>query len=77
MRKILNYLFDHRTLDRRQAEEVLTNIARNSYSESEIAAFLTVYLMRSVTVEELSGFRDALLIASGRSSTSRGSINPA
>jgi anthranilate phosphoribosyltransferase len=61
MRKILNYLFDHRTLDRRQAEEVLTNIARNSYSESEIAAFLTVYLMRSVTVEELSGFRDALL----------------
>jgi anthranilate phosphoribosyltransferase len=61
MRKILNYLFDHRTLDRHEAEEVLTNIARNIYSESEIAAFLTVYLMRSVTVEELSGFRDALL----------------
>jgi len=61
MRKILNYLFDHRTLDRSEAEEVLTKIARNSYSESEIAAFLTVYLMRSVTVEELSGFRDALL----------------
>lgn len=61
MRRILNYLFDHRTLDRHEAEEVLTNIARNIYSESEIAAFLTVYLMRSVTVEELSGFRDALL----------------
>ena len=61
MRKILNYLFDHRTLDRQTAEEVLTNIAGNNYSESEIAAFLTVYLMRSVTVEELSGFRDALL----------------
>jgi anthranilate phosphoribosyltransferase len=61
MRKILNYLFDHRTLNRHEAEEVLTNIARNIYSESEIAAFLTVYLMRSVTVEELSGFRDALL----------------
>ena len=61
MRKILNYLFDHKTLNRQEAEEVLTNIARSNYSESEIAAFLTVYLMRSITVEELSGFRDALL----------------
>jgi anthranilate phosphoribosyltransferase len=39
----------------------LTNIAKGLYSESEIAAFLTVYLMRSITVDELSGFRDALL----------------
>jgi len=39
----------------------LTNIAKGRYSESEIAAFLTVYLMRSITVDELSGFRDALL----------------
>ncbi len=61
MRKILNYLFDHRTLNKQEAEEVLTNIAGNNYSESEIAAFITVYLMRSITVEELSGFRDALL----------------
>jgi anthranilate phosphoribosyltransferase len=61
MKKILNYLFDHKTLKRQEAEEVLTNIARGIYSESEIAAFLTVYLMRSITVDELSGFRDALL----------------
>ncbi|MBN2862591.1 MAG: anthranilate phosphoribosyltransferase [Bacteroidales bacterium] len=61
MRKILDHLFNHRTLERREAEEVLTNIAQNKYSESEIAAFITVYLMRSITVEELSGFRDALL----------------
>jgi len=61
MRKILNHLFEHKTLERPEAEDVLTNIAKGSYSESEIAAFLTVYLMRSITVEELSGFRDALL----------------
>lgn len=61
MRKILNHLFEHKTLERNEAEDVLTNIAKGSYSESEIAAFLTVYLMRSITVEELSGFRDALL----------------
>ncbi|MCE5347010.1 MAG: anthranilate phosphoribosyltransferase [Bacteroidales bacterium] len=61
MRKILNYLLEHKTLDRSEAENVLTNIAKGIYSESEIAAFITVYLMRSITVEELSGFRDALL----------------
>lgn len=61
MRKILNYLFNHRTLNRQEAEEILTNIADSRYSESEIAAFITVYLMRSITVEELSGFRDALM----------------
>lgn len=61
MKKILNHLFDHKTLKRQEAEEILTNIAKGIYSESEIAAFITVYLMRSITVEELSGFRDALL----------------
>ncbi|NMC39397.1 MAG: anthranilate phosphoribosyltransferase [Bacteroidales bacterium] len=61
MRKILNYLFNHKTLNRQEAEEILTNIANNRYSETEIAAFITVYLMRSITVEELSGFRDALM----------------
>ncbi len=61
MRKTLNYLFEHKTLSRAEAEEVLTNIAKGVYSDPEIAAFLTVYLMRSITVDELSGFRDALL----------------
>jgi len=61
MKKILNYLFDHKTLKRQEAEEVLTKIAKCGYSESEIAAFITVFLMRSITVDELSGFRDALL----------------
>ncbi len=60
MKKILNHLFEHKTLKRQEAEEVLTNIAKGIYSESEIAAFITVYLMRSITIEELSGFRDAL-----------------
>jgi len=61
MRKILNHLFEQKTLNRSEAEEVLTNIATNKYSDSEIAAFITVYIMRSITVDELSGFRDALL----------------
>jgi len=61
MREILNHLFEHKTLNQIEAEKVLTNIAKGNYSESEIAAFLTVYLMRSITVDELTGFRDALL----------------
>jgi anthranilate phosphoribosyltransferase len=61
MREILNHLLDNKTLNRSEAEKVLTNIATGTYSEPEIAAFITVFLMRSVTVEELSGFRDALL----------------
>jgi anthranilate phosphoribosyltransferase len=31
------------------------------YNETEIAAFITVYLMRSITIEELQGFREGLL----------------
>ncbi len=61
MRKILNFLFEHKTLTRKEAEEILINIARGNYTDPEIAAFLTVYLMRSITVDELSGFRDAML----------------
>ncbi|HEX9513336.1 MAG TPA: anthranilate phosphoribosyltransferase [Puia sp.] len=61
MKKILQYLFEHKTLSREQAREVLTNIARGLYNESEMAAFITVFLMRSITIDELQGFRDALL----------------
>lgn len=61
MKAILNYLFEHKTLTKAEAKEVLTKIAQGMYSHSEIAAFITVYLMRSITVDELSGFRDALL----------------
>lgn len=61
MKKILNYLFEHKTLDRQQAKEVLVNIGRSQYNDSEIAAFITVFMMRSITINELQGFRDALL----------------
>jgi anthranilate phosphoribosyltransferase len=61
MKKILNYLFEHKSLSREQAKEVLHNISKNVYSDAEIAAFITVYLMRSIAIEELQGFRDALM----------------
>jgi anthranilate phosphoribosyltransferase len=61
MKKILQYLFEHKTLSRAQAKEVLINIGKGVYNEHEVTAFMTVYLMRSVTIEELQGFQDALL----------------
>lgn len=61
MKKILQYLFEHKCLTRDKATEVLLNISNGEYNESEIAAFITVYLMRSITIDELLGFRDALL----------------
>jgi len=61
MKKILQYLFEHKTLSRDRAKEVLLNISKGVCNESEIASFITVYLMRSITIDELQGFRDALL----------------
>lgn len=61
MKEILRDLFDHKTLSRQEARRVLTSIAKGEYNHSQIAAFLSVYLMRSITVEELGGFRDAML----------------
>lgn len=61
MKEILSYLFDHKTLSKDFAKEVLRNIASGKYNDPEIAAFVSVYLMRNITVEELTGFRDALL----------------
>ncbi len=61
MKKILQYLFEHKTLSREQAKEVLVNISKGIYNETEIASFTTVYLMRSIAIDELQGFRDALM----------------
>jgi anthranilate phosphoribosyltransferase len=61
MRDIINHLTSHKTLSSEEAHRILSDIAKGRYSEIEMASFLTVYLMRSITVEELTGFRDALL----------------
>ena len=61
MKKLLQYLFEHKTLTREQARDVLVEISEGKYNDHEITSFVTVYLMRSITIEELMGFRDALL----------------
>lgn len=61
MKAILNRLINHEQLSREEAREVLIAISESKYNPSQIASFLTVYMMRSITIEELEGFRDALL----------------
>ena len=61
MKEILNNLYEHKTLLKETAKEVLVNIASAKYNSSQVASFMSVFLMRPITVEELSGFREAML----------------
>lgn len=61
MKQLLNRLINQESISAEEAKRVLVNISKGDYNESQIAAFLTVYMMRSITIEELKGFRDALL----------------
>jgi len=61
MKNLLNRLINHENISSEEAKHVLVNISKGEYNQSQIAAFLTVYMMRSITLDELRGFRDALL----------------
>ena len=61
MKQILYRLFEHQYLGREEARTILENIAAGKYNDSQIASLITVFLMRSISVEELTGFREALL----------------
>ncbi|PAW93949.1 anthranilate phosphoribosyltransferase [Mucilaginibacter sp. MD40] len=61
MKEILNHLFEHKTFTREQSRGILKDIALGKFNNSQMAAFMTAYCMRSITVQELEGFRDAML----------------
>jgi anthranilate phosphoribosyltransferase len=61
MKDILEYLFDFNKLDYNQSKKILIDINSNKYSNSEIASFITAYKMRNPSINEMEGFRDALL----------------
>ena len=61
MKEILNRLINQEKITKQEAKNVLVNISNGKYNSSQIASFLTVYMMRSISVDELDGFREALL----------------
>jgi len=60
MKAILNKLFNHERLSKSEAKQVLIEIASEQYNDAHLASFMTVFMMRPITVDELSGFRNAL-----------------
>ena len=61
MKKILEKLFDHNYLEYEESKKVLKEISSKKYNNSQVASFLTVFKMRNPSVQEIEGFRDALL----------------
>lgn len=61
MKHILNELIEHRSLSKETARQVLIELATAKFNASQTTAFMTVYMMRAITVDELQGFRDAML----------------
>lgn len=60
MKAILNKLYNHERLSKAEAKQILIDIAASKYNDAHLASFMTVFMMRPITVDELSGFRDAL-----------------
>lgn len=61
MKQILNRLYQHRQLSRAEAKQIFYAIAEQQYNDIQVASFLTVFMMRPITLEELQGFRDAMV----------------
>lgn len=61
MKELLKRLFNHEELSCEEACQLLQDITAGRYHEIQIASLLTVFQMRGIKVEELIGFRNALL----------------
>ena len=61
MKTILSHLFQHKTFSKDEAKGILIDIASGKYNHSQIASFLTAFIMRNITLDELRGFREGLL----------------
>ncbi|MGY6562456.1 MAG: anthranilate phosphoribosyltransferase [Luteibaculaceae bacterium] len=61
MKEILEHLYQHKTLSKAEAKEILLNITQGKYNSFQLASFLTAFMMRNITTQELKGFREALL----------------
>ena len=61
MKEILNDLISHRPLSKTTAKRVLVDLASGKFNASQMSAFMTVYMMRAITLDELRGFREAML----------------
>ena len=61
MKEILKRLINFETLTKIESKNILIDISKDKYNASEISSFLTIFMMRNITVEEIDGFREALI----------------
>lgn len=61
MKEILDELIAHRSLPKAMAKQVLIDLASGKFNPSQMGAFMTVYMMRTISLDELKGFREAML----------------
>ena len=61
MKQILSRLFNHEHLSEAEARQLLLDITAGRYPDAQVAALLTAFCMRDITVDELTGFREALM----------------
>ena len=61
MKEILNRLITYKSLNEEESKNILIKISNGELNNSQISSFLTVYMMRNITLQELKGFKDALI----------------
>lgn len=61
MKNLINKLLESQRLSQQEAYNLMQGIASGSVNESQMAAVLSAYIMRAISLEELQGFRIALL----------------
>lgn len=66
MKETLNHLIQHKTLTTDQAKDIVINMANDQYSDAQMAALLTTFIMRPITLDELRGFREGLLLLANK-----------
>ena len=61
MKEILNRLTNYETLSEKEARDIIIQISEGKLNTSEISSFLTIFMIRNITIDELNGFRKALI----------------
>ena len=61
MKKYIQILVHKQTLTAEQAKEVILGISQGIFNPTEIVCFISLFMMRPITIQELEGFRAAFL----------------
>lgn len=61
LKTILNRLFKGEKLAFEEAKAVFTQITNAQFNDVQVAAFLSIYNVRPITIEEFNGFKAAML----------------